>query len=210
MSGSVPARQFGQIDGHPAVMGEVVELNLAKEGSRDGRRCESPRIWISAEFEAGNEKAKTDAGLGAGDLRELLEDELGTGCRHCDPDQTALSLGGDQLAELAGDRALGCSRLPLGAGREPSDGFFVGWDVSGTGSDVSRVDDLFEFLAGCEVVDNGWIGGRWSCRRWDGDQMDVDLHGVGTYWGPGVWWENKPRGVVSGRRGANRPGSKGG
>jgi hypothetical protein len=77
MRGSVPAREFSQINGHPAVVGEVVELNFAKEGSRNGRGCESPRVGISTKLEAGNEKAKTDAGLGAGDLRELLEDECG-------------------------------------------------------------------------------------------------------------------------------------
>ena len=59
------------------------------------------------------------------------------------------------MAELAGDGALGCSRFPFGAGREPRDGLFVERDVGGTGPNVSRVDDLFEFLAGCEVVDNG-------------------------------------------------------
>jgi hypothetical protein len=71
--GSVPAREFSQINGHPAVMGEVVELDLAKEDRRDGRGCKSPRVWITAELEAGNEKAKTDAWLGAGYQRELRE-----------------------------------------------------------------------------------------------------------------------------------------
>ena len=39
---SVPAGEFGHINSHPPVMGEVVELDLAEEGSRNGQGCESP------------------------------------------------------------------------------------------------------------------------------------------------------------------------
>jgi hypothetical protein len=48
----------------------------------------------------------------------------------------------------------------------------------------------------------GQIGAGWSCWRRDGNEMDVDFHGVGTFWGRGVWWESKPLEEGSGRRGA--------
>ena len=50
---SVPAGEFGHINGQPPVIGEVVELDFAKEGSRDGRGCKPPRARITTEFEAG-------------------------------------------------------------------------------------------------------------------------------------------------------------
>lgn len=84
---SVPAGEFGHINGHPALLGEVVELNFAKQSSRDRRGCESPRVGISTKLEAGNEKAKTDAGLSAGDLRELRDGVWSTGSQHRDPYQ---------------------------------------------------------------------------------------------------------------------------
>jgi len=52
---SVPAGEFGQINGQPPVVGEVVELDLAKESSRDRRGRKSPRAWVAAEVEAGYE-----------------------------------------------------------------------------------------------------------------------------------------------------------
>jgi len=137
MCGSVPAGEFGHINSHPPVMSEVVELDLAEESSRDRRGGESPRVRIATEFEASDEQPDADAGLGAGDQRELLEDVWGTGSRHRDPDQAALGLGRHQLTERAGDGALGCSRFPFGAGREPRDGLFAERDVGGAGSDVS-------------------------------------------------------------------------
>jgi hypothetical protein len=71
---SVPAAEFGHINSHPAVMSEVEELDLAEENSRDRRGSESPRIGIRAEFKAGDEQPDANAGLGAGDQRELRED----------------------------------------------------------------------------------------------------------------------------------------
>ena len=182
---SVPAGEFGHMNSHPAVVGEVVELDLAEEGSRDRRGSESPRVGIAAELEAGNEKAKTDAWLGAGDQRELLEDVWDTGSRHCDPDQTALGLGRLDLPSHAGNGDLRAGRLPLVLGAEPSDRFFVGRDVGGTGPDVSRVDDLLELQAGCVVVDDVWrIGaGREFVGAGNGNQSDMDFHGAGTQWG---------------------------
>ena len=74
MCESVPAGEFGHINSHPPVMGEVEKLNLTEESSRDGRGCESPRVWIATEFEASDEQPDANAGLGAGDQRELRED----------------------------------------------------------------------------------------------------------------------------------------
>jgi len=86
MRGSVPAGEFSQIDGYPPVMGEVKDRHFVEQSSRDWRGGESPRVGIAAEFEAGNEKAKTDGGLGAGDHWEPWEDVRCTRSRHCDPD----------------------------------------------------------------------------------------------------------------------------
>jgi len=175
---SVPAAEFGQIYGQPPVMGEVVELDLAEKGSRDGSGSESPCVGITAEFEAGQKKPDTDAGLGAGDQRELREHIGGRSSRHCDPDQTALGLGRLDLSLHAGNRDLRGGRLPLVLGAEPRDRLFVGWDVGGAGADVSRVDDLFELQARGVVVDVlRWIGARSEfVGAGDGDQLDVDLH----------------------------------
>jgi len=180
--GSVPASEFGHINSHPPVMGEVEELDLAKEASRHCLESESPRIGIRAEFEAGDEQPDANAGLGAGDQRELRED-VGCACsRHRDPDQATLGFGRLDLALHAGSGDLRGGRFPLFLGAEPCDGFFVGWDVGGAGSDVSRVDDLFEFQARGVVVDVvGRIGaGSEFVGAGDGDQLDVDLHAVGS------------------------------
>ena len=67
MCESVPAGEFGHINSHPPVMGEVEELNFAEESSGDGCRTEAPRIGIRAEFEAGDEQPDADAGFCAGD-----------------------------------------------------------------------------------------------------------------------------------------------
>ena len=163
MCESVPAGEFGHINSHPPVMGEIEKFDFAKEGSRDGRRCESPRVGIAAEFEAGDEQSDADAGFGAGDQRELLEDVWGSSSRHRDPDQATLGLGRLDLALHAGSGDLCGGRLPVFLGAEPCDRFFVWWDVGGTGPDVSRVDDLFELQAGRVVVDVlGRIGAGWS------------------------------------------------
>lgn len=175
---SVPAGEFGHINSHPPVMGEVEELNFAKQSSRDGRGCKSPRVWIATEFKAGDEQADADAGLGAGDQRELREDVRGTGSRHRDPDQPTLSLCRHDLALYAGNRDFRGGRFPLFLCAEPRDRSFVGWDVGSAGSDVSRVDDLFELQARGEMVDVlGWIrAGSEFVGAGDGDQLDVDLH----------------------------------
>jgi hypothetical protein len=160
---SVPAGEFGHINSQPCVVAEIEELNFTKEGSGDGRGCESPRVRIATEFEAGDEEADADAGLGAGDQRELLEDVWSTSSRHRDSDQAALCLGRLDLPSHAGNRGLRGGRLPLFLGAEPRDGLFVGRDVGGTGPDVSRVDDLFELQAGRVVEDCvGRIGTGWS------------------------------------------------
>ena len=70
---SVPAGEFSQINGQPPVMGEVVELDLAKEGTRDRRGSESPRVWVTTEFETSKKQAEPFRRCGAGDERELLE-----------------------------------------------------------------------------------------------------------------------------------------
>jgi hypothetical protein len=159
----VSAGQFSEIYGQPHVVGELVELDLAKESHRDGRGCESPRVGITAEFEAGQKKPDADAGLRAGDQGELWEGVRGTGSRHCDPDETTLGTCRRDLASHAGNRDLGGGRFPLRAGREPRDGFFVRLDLGGRGLDPTAVDDLFEPGASGVVVDDvGRIGaGRW-------------------------------------------------
>ena len=86
MRGSVPAREFGHINSHPPVMGEAKDRLFAEQSSGDGRGSESPRVGISTELEAGNEKAKTDTGLGADDQRKLRDCVWSTASRHCDPD----------------------------------------------------------------------------------------------------------------------------
>jgi hypothetical protein len=178
MCESVPAGEFGHINSHPPVMGEIEKFGFAKEGSRDGRRCESPRVGITAEFEAGDEQPDADAGLGAGDQRELLEDVWGTGSRHRDPDQPALSLCRRDLALHAGNRDLRGGWFPLVLGAEPCDRFFVGLDLGCRGLDAAGVDDLFEFPAGRVVVDVfGRIRAGWKLvSGGDGDQLDVDFH----------------------------------
>ena len=92
------------------------------------------------------------------------------------------------MTELAWDRALGRGGLPYVAGREPRDGLFVRLDVGGAGPDAPRVDDLLEFQTGRVVEDCiGRVGVGWRCGRRDGDQIDGEFHGVGTYWlGGGV------------------------
>ena len=49
----IAAGQFSQINGQPPVVGEVVELYLAEETNGHGLRCESTRVRVAAEFEAG-------------------------------------------------------------------------------------------------------------------------------------------------------------
>ena len=160
-------------------MGEVVELNFAKEGSRDRRGCESPRFRIAAEFEASDEQPDADAGLGAGDQWELREDVGSTGSRHRDPYQPVLGLGCLDLANHTGNRDFGSGRLPLVLGAEPRDGFFMGLDLGCRGLDAAGVDDLFEFLAGRVVEDMfGRIGAsKWLVWAGNGDQLDNDFYG---------------------------------
>ena len=50
---SVPAGQFGEVYGQPAVVREVVELDLAEKARGDRRGCEPPSPGVSAEFEPG-------------------------------------------------------------------------------------------------------------------------------------------------------------
>ena len=176
---SVPAGEFGHIDSHPSVVGKVEKLNLAKESCRHWLEREPPRVWVAAEFEAGHKKTKTDAGLGAGDQRKVLDVVGGCAGWDRDPDETLLSSGRDQLASSSGDRALGGGRFPLAGCAEPRDRFFVGWNVGGAGLDVAGVDDRAEFQAGRVVEERGWIGaaGGMIGRRWNGDELDVDVHG---------------------------------
>ena len=182
MCESVPAGEFGHINSHPPVMGEVVEPDLAEEGSRDMRGCEAPRVGITAEFEAGDEQPDANAGLGAGDQRELLEDVRGRSSRHRDPDQASLGFGRLDLALHAGSGDLCGGRLPLVLGAEPCDGFFVGLNLCRRGLDGARVDDLFELQSRGVVEDAlGRIGaGSKFVGAGDGDQMDVDLLSVGA------------------------------
>lgn len=49
----IAAGQFSEIYGEPPVVGEVVELDLAEEAHGHGLRCESTRVRVAAEFEAG-------------------------------------------------------------------------------------------------------------------------------------------------------------
>ncbi len=49
---SVAAGQFGEVYGQPAVVREVVELDIAEEARGDRLGSELPRPRISAEFEA--------------------------------------------------------------------------------------------------------------------------------------------------------------
>lgn len=179
---SVPAGEFGQINGHPPVMCEVVELDLSEQGSRNGCGSESPRIRITAEFEAGQQQADADAGLGAGDQRELREDVRCRSSRDCDPDEPTLSLGRLDLALHAGNGHLRGGRLPLVLGAEPRDGLFVGLDLHRRGPDAAGVDDLSEFQAGRVVVDVlGRIGaGRELVGGGNGNERDVDFHRVGA------------------------------
>ena len=177
---SVPAGEFSHVDGHPRVVGEVEKLDLAEESSRDRRGCESPRIWIAAEFEAGDEQPDADAGFGAGDHRKLLKVVRCACSRHRDPDQATLGLGRLDLALHAGNRDLRGGRLPVFLGAEPSDGFLVRLDLGCRGFDGTGVDDREEFRA-CSEVENasGWIGaGRRLVGAGNGDQMNMDLHGV--------------------------------
>ena len=175
---SVPAREFGHINGHPAVMSKVEELNFAEESSGDGCRTEAPRIGIRAEFEAGDEQPDADAGLGAGDQRELREDVWGSSSRHRDPDQATLGLGRLDLALHAGSGDLCGGRLPVFLGAEPCDRSFVGFNLGCRGFDGTRVDDRKEFRSCCEVENAlGWIGaGKRLVGAENGDQMNVDLH----------------------------------
>ena len=159
-------------------MGKIKELDLAKDGSRDGRGCESPRPRISAEFEAGHEQANTDAWLGASDQWQLREDVWGARTGHCDPDQTALGRGRLDLALHARDWNLRAGRLPLVLGAEPRDWRFVRLVLGGRWRDAARVDDRAEFQARCVVVDVlGRIGAGWDLVGvGNGNELDVDLH----------------------------------
>lgn len=121
---------------------EVVELDVAKKGTRDGGGCKSPRIRVAAEFEARQKKPNTDAGLGAGDQRELREGIRCARSRDCDAHQTALGFRRLDLAPHAGNWNLRAGRLPLVLGAEPRDGFFVGLDLGRRGLDTARIDGL--------------------------------------------------------------------
>ena len=181
MCRSVPAGEFGHIDSHPLAICEVVKLNLAKESCRHWLERESPRVWIAAEIEASNEKAKADAGLGAGDQREMLDVVGGCAGWDHDPDETLLGFGRDQLASSSRDRALGGGRFPLFLCAEPRDWLFVVWDMGGAGLDEAGVEDRAEFQAGCVVEEWGWIvaAGGVVGRWWNGNELDVDMHGCG-------------------------------
>ena len=161
-------------------MGEVEEFNFAKERDLDGRGSESPRVGIRAEFETGQKQANTCSWARAGDQRELGEDIRGTRAGYCDPDQTALGLGCLDLASHTGDWDFRRSRFPLALGAEPCDRLFVRLDLGRRGVDGPGADDLFEFGAGRVVEDGfGWIGAGWDLvGAGDGDELDVDLHGV--------------------------------
>jgi hypothetical protein len=188
----VPAGQFCEVYGQPAVLVEVVELNLAEESSRDGRGSESPRVRIAAEFEAGQQKPDADAGLGAGDQRELREDVGSTGAGDCDPDQPALCLCRRDLALHARNRNLRGGRLPRGARREPRDRLLMRLDLGVRGLDSACVDDRAELQAGRKVKDLvGRIGaGRRLVGRGNWNQSDVDFHRGGWGWG-GLWYPEK-------------------
>ena len=200
---SVPAGEFGHINSHPPVMGEVEKLDLAKEGSRDRRGCKPPRVGIAAEFEAGDEKADTNTGLGASDQGELLEDVRCTGSRDCDSDQTALGLCRLDLAVHAGNWDLRGGRLPVGAGREPCDGLFMGLNLGCRRLDGPGVDDRAEFHPRGVVVDIlGRIGAsKWLVRARNGDQLDVDMHAglqIGADGEHGWGTRGKAAGEISG------------
>jgi len=162
-SQSVAAGEFGLIDGQPPVIREVIELDLAKHGSRDRRGSESPRVGITAEFEAGQQQADTNTGLRAGDQGQLREEERRAGPGQRDAYQTALGLRRHDLALHAGNRDLRGSRFPLVLGAEPRDGFLVRLDLGGRGFDLAAVDDLPEFQARgvvVHVLGRGWAGRR--------------------------------------------------
>jgi hypothetical protein len=59
---SVPAGEFGHIDGPPLVMVEVEQIDAGEEGDRHRLRSESPVIRIGPELEACQQQADARCG----------------------------------------------------------------------------------------------------------------------------------------------------
>jgi hypothetical protein len=175
---SVAAHHFREVDGVPAVGREVEELDLAEKGDGHGLEREAPGAWIGAEFEAREEQAEPVFGSGPSKSGEILH---AMGCRarwNLDAGQAALRAGRHELAELAGDGDFRAGRLPRSAGREPGDGFLVGWDLGRGGEDGAGTEDGGELLAGGVMKDVRRVGSAVGVAgRRDRQDVDVEFHG---------------------------------
>jgi hypothetical protein len=105
-----------------------------------------------------------------------------TSSGHCDPDQPTFSPCRRHLASDTGDWDLRRGRFPLVLGAEPRDRLFVWLDLGGRTLDGAGVHDRAESGARGVVVESvRRIGGG---REWvgagNGNERDVDLHGLGV------------------------------
>jgi hypothetical protein len=104
MRESVPADEVVHVHGKPTDAREIEELDLTKQGCRDGIRRESPGQRVAAELEPRQQESPADLRSRAGDPRQVLEDVRRDARRNRDPHETVLGVRGDELAGGPGER----------------------------------------------------------------------------------------------------------